>query len=210
MPSPFKRRLIVLSLLSVLLLLCSGYLGMRYYDQTQLLIEQQHSLARQQQHLLALNVDMQALLSAQEARQVKLDLQAQQLAEQAQELALYQVVLSPKGGKLALVQQEIVPASEPRVFAYRLVLLQPRQGARKVTGQAQLKVRAIHNKQSQILTGEMLGVAPVTLDFRHFQVLMGQLRLPLNSQARTLELRLTLDNRADRTLSIHWPVSDNT
>lgn len=210
MPSPFKRRLMILSLFSMLLLLIAGYLGLRYYEQSQLLAQHRLAAERDQQRLLSLSVDLQTLLSAEKSQLALLDAQAQQLRDQAQELALYQQVLSPIGGELLLTQEEIVPLAEPGMFAYRLVLLQPRQSAQKITGQAHLRVRALHNEQPVILTSDMLGVAPVSLDFRHFQVLTGQLRLPIESQARTLELRLTLDNRANRTLSLNWPMPDNT
>ncbi|MGO1247751.1 MAG: DUF6776 family protein [Oceanisphaera sp.] len=210
MPSPFSRRLMVLSLLSMLLLLITGYLGLRYAEQDQLLAQHRLAAERDQQALLALRVDLQTLLSAEESQLALLDAQAEQLSEQAQELALYRQVLSPVGGELLLTQEEVVALAEPGMFAYRLVLFQPTQSSQKITGQARLSVRALHNEHSVILTDDMLGVAPVSLDFRHFQVLTGQLRLPVDSQARTLELRLTLNNRADRTLSLNWPIPDNT
>ncbi|MGO1617052.1 MAG: DUF6776 family protein [Oceanisphaera sp.] len=210
MPSPFSRRLMVLSLLSMLLLLITGYLGLRYAEQDQLLAQHRLAAERDQQALLALRVDLQTLLSAEESQLALLDAQAEQLSEQAQELALYRQVLSPVGGELLLTQEEVVALAEPGMFAYRLVLFQPTQSSQKITGQARLSVRALHKEHSVILTDDMLGVAPVSLDFRHFQVLTGQLRLPVDSQARTLELRLTLNNRADRTLSLNWPIPDNT
>lgn len=211
MTSPFDRRLMVLSIISILLLVATGYLGLRYAEQTRLLEQHRLQAERHQQELLRQRIDLQTLLSAESSQLAQLEQQARQLAEQAQQLALYRQVLAPDGGaELLLAQEDIVPLAEPGLFAYRLVLLQPTQLSHRITGQARLKVRALQAGQPVILTDDMLGVAPVTLDFRHFQVLSGQLRLPPDSQAQTLELQLILNNRASRTLSLNWPVSDNT
>ncbi|WP_417617324.1 DUF6776 family protein [Oceanisphaera sp.] len=211
MPSPFDRRLMVLSILSVLLLVISGYLGLRYYEQTRLLEQHRLQAERHQQALLKLRIDLQTLLSAESSQLTQLEVQARQLAEQARQLALYRQVLAPDGGvELLLAQEDIIPQAEPGLFAYRLVLLQPTQISHRITGQARLKVRALQAGQSVLFTDDMLGVAPITLDFRHFQVITGQLRLPADSQAQRLELQLILDNKASRTLSLNWPVLDNT
>ncbi|MFD1006579.1 MULTISPECIES: DUF6776 family protein [Oceanisphaera] len=211
MTSPFDRRLMVLSVFSVLLLAVTGYLGLRYYEQTRLLEQNRLQTDRYQQDVLTLRIDLQTLLSAESSQLAQLALQAQQLASQAQQLALYRQVLAPDGGaELLLAQEDIIVLAEPGLFAYRLVLLQPTQTRHRVTGEARLTVRALQNGQSVAFTDEMLGVSPVTLDFRHFQVLTGQLRLPADSQAQTLELQLKLNNKASRTLSLNWPVSDNT
>lgn len=211
MPSTFDRRLVVLSVLGVLLLVVTGYLGLRYDEQTRLLEQSRLQTERHQQALLTLRIDLQTLLSAESSQLAQLELQARQLADQARQLALYRQVLAPDGGvELLLAQEDIIPLAEPGLFAYRLVLLQPTQVSHRITGQARLKVRALQGGQSVILTDDMLGVTPVTLDFRHFQVLTGQLRLPVDSQAQTLELQLTLNNKASRTLSLNWPVSGNT
>lgn len=211
MTSPFDRRLMVLSIISILLLVATGYLGLRYAEQTRLLEQHRLQAERHQQELLRQRIDLQTLLSAESSQLAQLEQQARQLAEQAQQLALYRQVLAPDGGaELLLAQEDIVPLAEPGLFAYRLVLLQPTQLSHRITGQARLKVRALQAGQPVILTDDMLGVAPATLDFRHFQVLSGQLRLPPDSQAQTLELQLILNNRASRTLSLNWPVSDNT
>ena len=211
MPSTFDRRLVVLSVLGVLLLVVTGYLGLRYDEQTRLLEQSRLQTERHQQALLTLRIDLQTLLSAESSQLAQLELQARQLADQARQLALYRQVLAPDGGvELLLAQEDIIPLAEPGLFAYRLVLLQPTQTSHRITGQARLKVRALQGGQSVILTDDMLGVTPVTLDFRHFQVLTGQLRLPVDSQAQTLELQLTLNNKASRTLSLNWPVSGNT
>lgn len=211
MTSPFDRRLMVLSIISILLLVATGYLGQGYYEQARLLEQYRLQAERHQQELLTQRIDLQTLLSAESSQLAQLELQARQLADQAQQLALYRQVLAPDGGaELLLAQEDIVPLAEPGLFAYRLVLLQPTQLNHRMTGQARLKVRALQAGQPVIFTDDMLGVAPVTLDFRHFQVLSGQLRLPADSQAQTLELQLTLNNKASRTLSLNWPVSDNT
>ncbi|MFP2770928.1 DUF6776 family protein [Oceanisphaera sp. KMM 10153] len=212
MQQPLGRRLMVVSLLASLLLLAvAGYLGLRYQEQARLLEQHRQQAERNRQELLALRVDLQTLLSAESSQLAQLDQQSRELAEQAQQLALYRQVLAPDGGaELLLAQEDITTLAEPGLFAYRLVLLQPTNTGNRVTGQARLKIRALLGGQPVVLNEEALGVAPVTLDFRHFQVLTGQLRLPVGSRAQALELQLELDRRPARTLSLNWPTPDNT
>lgn len=193
------------------LLLILGYGALRYHEQAQWLEQLQTKAERSQQELLALRVDLQTLLSAETSQLAQLEQQSRQLAEQAQQLALYrQVLASDSGAELLLAQEDITPLAEPGLFAYRLVLLHPTHTGSRITGVARLQVRALQNGVSVLLDDETLGVTPVTLYFRHFQVLSGQLQLPAGSQAQTLELQLDLGNQAPRTLSLSWPVPDNT
>ncbi|GHA25344.1 DUF6776 family protein [Oceanisphaera arctica] len=205
------RRLMVVSLIASLLLAVAGYLGLRYQEQARLLEQHRQQAERSRQELLALRVDLQTLLSAESSQLAQLEQQSRQLAEQAQQLALYRQVLAPDGGaELLLAQEDITTLAEPGLFSYRLVLLQPTNTGNRVTGQARLKIRALQDGQPVVFNEEILGVAPVTLDFRHFQVLTGQLQLPVGSRAQTLELQLELDRRPARTLSLNWPTPDNT
>ncbi|PPL15585.1 hypothetical protein UN63_12150 [Oceanisphaera arctica] len=201
----------VVSLIASLLLAVAGYLGLRYQEQARLLEQHRQQAERSRQELLALRVDLQTLLSAESSQLAQLEQQSRQLAEQAQQLALYRQVLAPDGGaELLLAQEDITTLAEPGLFSYRLVLLQPTNTGNRVTGQARLKIRALQDGQPVVFNEEILGVAPVTLDFRHFQVLTGQLQLPVGSRAQTLELQLELDRRPARTLSLNWPTPDNT
>ncbi len=212
MRQPLGRRLMMVCLAASLLLLAmTGYLGLRYQEQARLLEQHRLQADRSRQEMLALRVDLQTLLSAESSQLAQLEQQSRQLAEQSQQLALYRQVLAPDGGnELLLAQEDITMLAEPGHFAYRLVLLQPTNKGARVTGRARVQIRALHNGHSVLLNDETLGVAPVTLDFRHFQVLTGQLELPVGSRAQTLELRLELDRKPTRTLSLNWPGSDNT
>lgn len=211
MTAPLDRRFILCLLVCVVLAVLLGFGALRYQEQQQLLSQQQTQAERNRQQLLALRVDLQALLSAESSQLAQLDLQARQLAEQAQQLALYrQVMASDNSAELLLTHEDITPLAETGLFAYRLVLLQPSQTNKRITGQARVKVRALQAGVSVLFNDDTLGVAPVTLDFRHFQVLTGQLQLPQDSQAQTLELQLDLDGKAPRTLSLDWPKPENT
>lgn len=209
MTGALKRPLLGCLLLCLLLIGALGFGAQRYYEQTQLLTHQQTQAERSRQELLALRVELQAILAAEASQLLQLDQQAQQLSEQAQQLALYrQVLASDSGAELLLAQEDITPLAKTGLFAYRLVLLQPSMTNQRVTGQARLKVRALQAGVSVLLSDEVLEVAPVTLDFRHFQVLSGQLQLPPDSQAQTLELQLDLDGKSPRTLSLNWPTAE--
>lgn len=206
MTAHLDRRFTLSLLICVLLASLLGYGALRYYEQDQLLTQQEIQVERSRQELLALRVDLQTLLSAESSQLAQLDLQSRQLAEQAQQLALYRQVLSSDSvAELLLAQEDITPLGEAGLFAYRLVLLHPSQTDKRITGQARLKVRALQAGASVLLDADTLGVTPVSLDFRHFQVLIGQLQLPADSQAQTLELHLNLTGKAPRTLSLNWP-----
>ncbi|MBU3823839.1 MAG: hypothetical protein H9917_03310 [Candidatus Oceanisphaera merdipullorum] len=209
MTKVLDRRFMLSLVCCVVLALLLGFSALRYYEQEQLITLQATQIERSRQELLALRVDLQTLLSAESSQLAQLDLQSRQLAEQAQQLALYrQVLASDNGGELLLTHEDITPLGETGLFAYRLVLLQPTKTDKRVTGQARLKVRALQDGKSVLLSEDTLGVAPVSLDFRHFQVLSGQLQLPKDSQAQTLELHLNLTGRPARTLSLNWPVAE--
>lgn len=210
--SQWLRALIIGSVvLNLLLVLGLGYGGFHYQAQQSLLEQQRLAASAQRKEVLALQLDVQTLLSSESHQLLQLEQQAEQLTEQAQQLALYQQVLAPDGsGGLTLAQEDITPLAEVGHFAYRLVLLHPHNKDARLTGQAQLRVRALQEGQSVLLDPAQLGVTPVTLDFRHFQVLTGQLQLPTNSVPQTLEVQLTLDNSESRTLSLNWPSANNT
>ncbi|WP_445401522.1 DUF6776 family protein [Zobellella sp. An-6] len=212
MNKPLDRRILIASLVvNLLLLAVAVYLGLKYRELGSRLEQSQLQTERSRQELLALRVDLQALLSAESSQLTQLEQQSRQLAEQAQQLALYRQVLAPdEGPELLLAQEDIAAQAEPGLFGYRLVLLQPGMGGSRVTGQARLQVRAVQDGRALILDDDTLGVAPVTLDFRHFQVLSGQLRLPPGARAQTLEVSLELEGNRRRTLSLTWPIPDNT
>lgn len=210
MTAPLDRRLIWCLLVCLALVGMLGWGGVRYDEQQQLLRLQQTQVERSRQELLALRVDLQTLLSAESSQLAQLDQQARQLAEQAQQLALYrQVLASDSGAELLLSHEDITPLGETGLFSYRLVLLHPTQTDKRIIGQARLKVRALQEGSSVLLSDEALGVTPVTLDFRHFQVLSGQLQLPAGSQAQALELHLSLSGKSPRTLSLNWPTPES-
>ncbi|ART80241.1 DUF6776 family protein [Oceanisphaera avium] len=210
MTKAIDRRLLGCGLACVLLGIALLIGGQGYYEQSQMLAQQQAQGERQRQEVLALRVELQALLASQASQLAQLEQQSQQLSAQTQQLALYRQVLASDGSaELLLAQEDITPLSQTGLFSYRLVLLQPSKTDKRITGVARIKVRALQNGVSVVLNDEVLGVAPVTLDFRHFQVLSGQLQLPSDSQAQTLELQLDLDGKALRTLSLNWPTFES-
>ncbi|WP_375056232.1 DUF6776 family protein [Zobellella sp. DQSA1] len=212
MNKPLDPRILIASLaLNLLLAGVTVYFGLRYQEQSRQIESGLQQAERHRQEMLGLRVDMQALLSAESSQLAQLELQSRQLAEQAQQLALYRQVLAPdEGPGLLLAQEDIAALGEPGLFSYRLVLLQPGSAGNRVMGQARLQVRAVQDGRAVTLDDDALGVAPVTLDFRHFQVLSGQLRLPSETRAQTLEVRLELGDNRRRTLSLNWPIPDNT
>ncbi|MBL1378987.1 DUF6776 family protein [Zobellella iuensis] len=212
MNKPLDLRLLIASLaLNLLLAGVAVYVGLRYQEQSRQAAHSLQQAERHRQEMLGLRVDLQALLSAESSQLAQLEQQSRQLAEQAQQLALYRQVLAPdEGPGLLLAQEDIAAQGEPGLFSYRLVLLQPGSTGSRVTGQARLQVRAVQDGRALLLDDDALGVAPVTLDFRHFQVLSGQLRLPSEVRAQTLEVRLELEGNSRRTLSLNWPIPDNT
>lgn len=212
MNKPVFSRLLLCSLvLNLALVVVAAYLGLRQQDIQAAVEVSREQQERSRQELLALKVEQQALLTAESSQLAQLQEQSRLLAEQAQQLALYRQVLAPnEGPELLLAQEEIMAQGEPGRFSYRLVLLQPGSAGTRVTGTARLRIRALQGGNTVILDEDALGVAPVTLDFRHFQVLSGSLALPVETRAQTLELQLELDDRSNRILSLNWPNPDNT
>lgn len=196
---------------NAVLLAVLAYLGLHYQQQQERAEQALAQTERSRQELLTLKLELQALLSAESSQLAQLEQQARQLAEQAQQLALYRQVLAPdQGPELMLVQEAIVAQEQAELFGFRLVLLQPGDRAGRIRGQARLQVRALSGDQAVTLDAEQLGVAPFSLDFRHFQMLSGTLRLPPGARGQRLELLLELSGGGRRTLSLNWPGPDNT
>ncbi|WP_116475706.1 DUF6776 family protein [Zobellella maritima] len=198
-------------LANLLLATATGYLWLRYQDRGETLQAVQKQEAGTRQALLQGQLEYQALLSARDSLQTRLLEQDKRLAEQAQQLVLYRQVLAPDGAKeLMLTEGEITPLPEEGKFKFRLVLLQPEGQGTRITGQARIRVQVRQQGEIVSLSEQELGLAPLLLDFQHFQILAGSGQLPVGAEGRQLELLLELGGRSDKTFRLAWPLPGNT
>lgn len=208
---PVARWLACSLMANLLLITAAGYLWLRYQDRDEALQAVQKQEAGTRQALLQGRLEYQALLSAQGKLQDRLLEQDKQLAEQAQQLVLYRQVLAPAGTQeLMLTEGEITPLPEAGKFQFRLVLLQPEGQGARITGQARIRVQVRQQGEIVVLSEQQLGLAPLLLDFQHFQILAGSGQLPAGAEGRQLELSLELDGRSGKTFRLAWPLPGNT
>ena len=189
----YRLALVAAVLVAMAVMLYAGY----YYGK----IGSELSLARSQQLVGELNQEVESLRQrfadiqgslARAERQLQIDKTAyaelgaelkssnQRLASLRNELSFYRSIISPENGEAGARFQEFVVARthEPRVFAYRLVLIQALQHTSDVEGALTLEIKGKRAGNPASLRLPPAGSDDIKVKFKYFQTLEGTFELP--------------------------------
>ncbi len=135
---------------------------------------------------------------------------AKEINRQREELSFYRNIISPAdkvgGIKIERLNVERATAGE-NLYRYKLVLVQALKHESTLYGRAQLEVYGALDGKDTILNFPSGGDKPHSLNFRYFQELEGNLRLPRNFQPVRIKVTIYITSPVGQTLEQNyaWP-----
>ena len=199
--------LLIALLMSVIALLIIGFwFGDFTGGSRQLLIAQQQQrlddlYSQTDQQLQQINF-LTVELEIERQAGVYVQQQLKQLHEQnhdlQKQLAFYQKIMAPElqAGGLEIDQFTITPTSAKRIFHYKLVLVQTQKTKRYAKGFVQLQINGIQGEKTQQYGLEKLTETPkldkLPFSFQYFQILEGDLVLPVSFEPQNIVLAVIL------------------
>lgn len=192
-PAHYRMALVVAVLAVMAIMLYAAY----HYGK----IGSARALARSQQAVAELNRELTGLRErlvaiqgslARAERQLQIDKAAyaelggelrastDQLASLHHELKFYRSIISPQDGGAGIRFHEfsVVETGEPRVFTYRLVLIQALQHSKNVEGAVTLEITGIRGGEAAFVSVPAAGGESIKVKFKYFQNLKGRIELP--------------------------------
>jgi hypothetical protein len=134
----------------------------------------------------------------------------QQLVSLRDELRFYRSIISPEDGEAGARFQEFVVAGtdEPRVFAYRLVMIQALQHSRDVEGALTLEINGRRGGNPESLRLPPAGSDDIKVKFKYFQTLEGTFELPDGFVPGAVKVVLTPGQKKSTTVERWYRWSD--
>jgi len=136
------------------------------------------------------------------------DLQSQ-ITELNAELAFYRGIMAPSEGQNGLQLQtiQIKPAAGERSFRLSLVLIQAGRQDRRVSGSLRAAVVAsADDGEQRVLLREPGGEgSELRFAFRYFQILEGEVELPVGFDPQRVDVDMDADGRGSETVRISFP-----
>lgn len=161
--------------------------------------ELRDSLARAQ---LALQMDQTAYQDLDKA----LKNSSQEIVKLREELNFYRNIISPgnKSGSLQIQRLDIARADIEDQYRYKLVLVQSMKNENRVTGHVKLEVTGEQDGREALLHFPEAGKA-IQINFRYFQDVEGQLRLPKNFKPQRIRVQVIQGNAQPVEQQYAWP-----
>ncbi len=133
-----------------------------------------------------------------------------QIAELREAVTFYKNVMAPAGhhSPLRIQTFELTPAVGARRFRYRVVLVQPGDKQRDLSGQVEFRLQGRRDGKSVVMDGGAMldgGKAP-GFRFRYFQELAGGLTLPKGVEPVSLEVIVHPDGQEKGKIHSEIPV----
>lgn len=125
----------------------------------------------------------------------------EQLAELRSDLDFYRSLVRSGGENRGLDVYDLglVPTSSPRVYHYRLTLMQDLEKARVITGRVRISIDGIADDQPKRLDWSALrpqdGSSELEYSFKYFQELKGELMVPEDFSPNEVHVRLIPGDR---------------
>jgi len=129
------------------------------------------------------------------------------------ELAFYRGLVAPskKSNGLAVKDLSLSPASEPGVFAYKLVLVQRNKNDRFAIGRVELSIEgALKAEALTLRSSDLFPEKKRRLKFKYhyFQILEGEFRLPLGFEPRQMRVSLQPKGKRLKAVDVAYDWSD--
>ncbi len=131
---------------------------------------------------------------------------ASQIVKLQEQVAFYQDIISPAdhiaGPRIQALRIQSLPGAGQ--YRYRLMLIQALKHQQTVYGRATLQVNGVQGGKNATLTFPGPGSKPLSVNFKYFQELDGQIILASNFTPQSVTVRVMLGGRElDRTYA--WP-----
>lgn len=139
----------------------------------------------------------------------------QEILELREEIAFYRGIVSPEDAEAGLKVQgfSLTPGPDPRMYHYRLVLIQAIKHDRRATGTVDVVIYGARNGEpvsialAELVVGEL---GSLDYSFKYFQGFEGDLFLPPDFRPGRVEITVRPRDRRQEafTRSYDWPSMD--
>ncbi|MDH3695356.1 MAG: hypothetical protein OER96_12390 [Gammaproteobacteria bacterium] len=121
-----------------------------------------------------------------------LDQSTETITQLREQIDFYQNILAPVGdaAKLEIYDLSIRHAVGVNEYEYHLVLRQPPDSDKEVTGNVNLDVEGLIGNERKIVELEEAGAGIDKMQFRYFQAFQGEFALPVNFRPERIRVRV--------------------
>lgn len=126
-----------------------------------------------------------------------------------EDLNFYRNIISPpnKKGGLRIQSLNIEKGLEGHTYKYKLVLIQALKHDRLVVGKARFHITGLQAGKSTVLEIPESNAKSIGVNFRYFQDIEGEIKLPANFEPRSIKVNVTTRGRGATTVeeTYNWP-----
>ena len=121
-----------------------------------------------------------------------LDQSTETITQLREQIDFYQNILAPVGdaAKLEIYDLSIRHATGANEYEYNLILRQPPDSEKEVTGNVNLEVEGLIGKERTIVALAETGAEIDKMQFRYFQAFQGEFALPVNFLPERIRVRV--------------------
>jgi len=180
-------------------------------------LKQRHDRLRErhegvQNSLAQFERQLQVDKSAYEELSKELELSNRQLSDLRSELKFYRSIISPEGSpRGARVQDfKIYPGKDVSRFVFKLVLIQPMQDSKELSGKLGFEIRGTQGEETAVIKNPMPDVARVPVRFKFFQNVNGEFVLPAGFAPSEVRVNLKVGKKNVLDQKKWWQWSEVT
>lgn len=132
---------------------------------------------------------------------------SQEIVKLREELSFYRNIISPanKISGLQIQSFNIEPTGIDNQYRYKLVLIQAMKHDRAVFGRVQFAVTGAQDGRSSALNFPQPVDKPINVNFKYFQDIEGNLRLPRNFTPMEIKVSVIMNNAQTVEQAYPWP-----
>lgn len=124
-----------------------------------------------------------------------------------EEISFYRAILSPnnKVAGLHIQSMKLESTADPAVYQYKLVVIQALKHDHNVYGNAFFEVSGLQGGQRKSLRFPPEGKRQIGVNFKYFQDIEGELKIPLNFSPNTITVKVVTRGRDAKTVERDYP-----
>lgn len=131
---------------------------------------------------------------------------AREIVKLKEEISFYRAILSPnnKVAGLHVQSMSIEPTNNPALYRYKLVVIQALKHDRNIYGTASFQINGLQDGQQKVLNFPASN-KPIRVNFKYFQDIVGEFKIPLNFSPRGITVTVVTKGRDAKTVERDYP-----
>jgi len=132
---------------------------------------------------------------------------SQEIVKLKEEISFYRAILSPnnKVAGLHIQSMHVEPTHDPAVYRYKLVVIQALKHNFNIYGKAEFVISGLQGGQQKTLKFPDSNQRAINVNFKYFQDIEGEFKIPLNFSPNTLSVTITTRGRDAKTVEKDYP-----